>query len=79
MTAIAMVLGMLPSLSSMVRARRLQCLAMAVVGGLSVATLFTLVFIPVVYTILEDVKDRFWKVKPVTLDDIDGDVVHGTD
>ncbi len=33
-------------------------LAMAVVGGLSVATLFTLVFIPVIYTILEDVKSQ---------------------
>jgi hydrophobic/amphiphilic exporter-1 (mainly G- bacteria), HAE1 family len=80
MTAIAMVLGMLPlALKHGAGAEIYNGLAMAVVGGLSVATLFTLVFIPVVYTILEDMKNRFWKVKPVTLDDIEGDVVHGTD
>jgi hypothetical protein len=51
---------------------------MAVVGGLSVATLFTLVFIPVVYTILEDVKARFWKVQPITFDEIEGDMEQKT-
>ena len=49
-------------------------LAMAVVGGLSVATLFTLIFIPVVYTVLDDLKQRFWKVRPLSLKkDNDGD------
>ena len=70
MTAIAMVLGMLPlALKSGAGAEIYNGLAMAVVGGLTVATLFTLIFIPVVYTILDDVKNRFWKVKPVSLDD----------
>src|SRR5271157_1873892 len=69
MTAIAMVLGMLPlALKHGAGAEIYNGLAMAVVGGLSVATLFTLIFIPVVYTILEDVKNRFWKVKPIRLD-----------
>ncbi len=73
MTAIAMVLGMLPlALKHGAGAEIYNGLAMAVVGGLSVATLFTLVFIPVVYTILEDVKEHFWKVRPITLDEIDG-------
>ena len=76
MTAIAMVLGMLPlALKHGAGAEIYNGLAMAVVGGLSVATLFTLVFIPVVYTMLEDVKNRFWKVQPVTFEDMEGYVV----
>ncbi|MCX5863042.1 MAG: efflux RND transporter permease subunit [Deltaproteobacteria bacterium] len=72
MTAIAMVLGMLPlALKKGAGAEIYNGLAMAVVGGLSVATLFTLIFIPVVYTILDDLKNRFWKMKPVKLDEID--------
>ena len=48
MTAIAMVLGMLPLAVKHGQALKFTTgLAMAVVGGLSVATLFTLVFIPV--------------------------------
>jgi len=70
MTAIAMVLGMLPlALKHGAGAEIYNGLAMAVVGGLSVATLFTLIFIPVVYTILDDIKTRVWAVQPVGLDD----------
>jgi RND family efflux transporter MFP subunit len=73
MTAIAMVLGMLPlALKRGAGAEIYNGLAMAVVGGLSVATLFTLIFVPVVYTLLDDLKNRFWKVKPVLLDDGNG-------
>ncbi len=76
MTAIAMVLGMLPlAVKHGAGAEIYNGLAMSVVGGLSVATLFTLVFIPVVYTILEDMKARVWKIQPITLDDIDGEIV----
>ena len=50
-------------------------LAMAVVGGLSVATLFTLVFIPVVYTILDDIKIRLWKIQPIMLDETGRDPI----
>ncbi len=79
MTAIAMVLGMLPlALRHGAGAEIYNGLAMAVVGGLSVATLFTLVFIPVVYTILEDVKERFWKVQPITFDEIEDEVEQKT-
>src|SRR5208283_2392835 len=79
MTAIAMVLGMLPlALKHGAGAELYNGLAMAVVGGLSVATLFTLIFIPVVYTILEDVKNRFWKIKPIRLDDIDDGIAPKT-
>jgi len=70
MTAIAMIFGMLPlALKHGAGAEIYNGLAMAVVGGLSVATLLTLVFVPVVYTVLDDLKSRLWKVQPVTLDD----------
>ncbi len=70
MTAIAMVLGMLPlALKHGAGAEIYNGLAMAVVGGLSIATLFTLIFIPAVYTILDDVKNRFWHVQPITFGD----------
>ncbi len=69
MTAIAMVLGMLPlALKSGAGAEIYNGLAMAVIGGLSVATLFTLIFIPVVYTVLDDMKQRVWKVSPLVID-----------
>ncbi len=72
MTAIAMVLGMLPlALKHGAGAEIYNGLAMAVVGGLSVATLFTLVFVPVIYSMLDDLKSRVWKVQPVRLDDED--------
>ena len=76
MTAISMVLGMLPlALKHGAGAEIYNGLAMAVVGGLSLATLFTLIFIPVVYTILDDIKNRFWTIKPVSLED-NGDKAH---
>ncbi|MFH0822219.1 MAG: efflux RND transporter permease subunit [Pseudomonadota bacterium] len=72
MTAIAMLLGMLPlALKHGAGAEIYNGLAMAAVGGLSVTTLFTLVFIPVVYTILDDLKNRIWKVRSPILDESD--------
>ena len=71
MTAIAMVFGMLPlALKQGAGAEIYNGLAMAVIGGLAVATLFTLVFIPVVYTILDDLKNKFWKARPIDLSEI---------
>jgi len=70
MTAIAMVLGMLPlAVKHGAGAEIYNGLATAVVGGLGVATLFTLIFIPIVYTLLDDLKTRFWNVRPVSLDE----------
>jgi hydrophobic/amphiphilic exporter-1 (mainly G- bacteria), HAE1 family len=70
MTAIAMILGMLPlAVKHGAGAEIYNGLAMAVVGGLSVATLLTLVFVPVVYTVLDDLKLRIWKVKPLDLEE----------
>jgi len=74
MTAIAMVLGMLPlALKQGAGAEIYNGLAMAVIGGLSVATLFTLVFIPVVYTVLEDLRSRFWRPRPIRSDELQGE------
>ncbi len=65
MTSIAMTLGMLPlAVKQGPGSEIYNGLAMAVVGGLSVSTLFTLVFIPVVYTLLDDLKNIFWKDSP---------------
>jgi len=70
MTAVAMVLGMLPlALKKGAGAEIYNGLAMAVVGGLAFATLLTLIFIPVVYTVLDDLKNRFWKVRPIVFED----------
>jgi HAE1 family hydrophobic/amphiphilic exporter-1 len=69
MTAIAMVLGMMPlALKTGSGAEIYNGLATAVVGGLSVATIFTLIFIPVVYTVLDDFKQRFWKEGPKVIE-----------
>ncbi|HMK35079.1 MAG TPA: efflux RND transporter permease subunit, partial [Desulfomonilaceae bacterium] len=67
MTAVAMIFGMLPlAVKHGAGAEIYNGLAMAVVGGLSIATVLTLVFVPVVYTVLDDLKNRFWKIRPVT-------------
>jgi len=71
MTAIAMVLGMLPlALKQGAGAEIYNGLAMAVVGGLALATLFTLIFIPIVYTLLDDLRQIVWKVRPLHLEDL---------
>ena len=59
MTAIAMVLGMLPlALKRGAGAEIYNGLAMAVVGGLGVATLLTLVFVPIVYTLVDGTMNK---------------------
>lgn len=69
MTAIAMVLGMVPlALKKGAGAEIYNGLATAVIGGLSIGTLLTLVFVPVVYTVLDDLKNRLWKVRPLDMD-----------
>ncbi len=70
MTAIAMVFGMLPlALKHGAGAEIYNGLAMAVVGGLGTATLLTLVFVPVAYAMLDDVKKRCWKIEPIKLEE----------
>ena len=53
MTALAMIVGMLPmSLGLGEGGEQNAPLGRAVIGGLLVATFFTLVFVPVLYTVL---------------------------
>ena len=53
MTAAAMIIGMLPMSLGMAKgANRTPHRAVAVIGGLIVATLTTLLFVPVVYSLL---------------------------
>jgi multidrug efflux pump subunit AcrB len=53
MTAMAMILGMLPmSLGLGEGGEQNAPLGRAVIGGLTVATFFTLIFVPVMYSLL---------------------------
>ncbi|MTJ82106.1 MAG: efflux RND transporter permease subunit [Telmatospirillum sp.] len=59
MTTVAMVAGMLPTaLGIGADAEFRQPMAVVVIGGLISSTLLSLIFVPVVYTIVEDVQKR---------------------
>ena len=65
MTALAMVIGMIPmSLALGEGGEQNAPLGRAVIGGLSVATFFTLLFVPVVYSVLRK-KDKSTEVDPL--------------
>jgi len=65
MTALAMVIGMLPmSLGVGEGGEQNAPLGRAVIGGLMVATLFTLLFVPVVYSVLRR-KDQKIDIDPL--------------
>ena len=58
MTALAAILGMVPlALNLGSGGSSDQTLAIAVIGGLTIATFLTLIFVPVMYTIAEDLVD----------------------
>ena len=60
MTTSAAILGMLPLALALGRGSETQApLATAVIGGLATSTLLTLFVVPVVYTILDDLGNRF--------------------
>jgi multidrug efflux pump subunit AcrB len=65
MTALAMIIGMLPmSLGLGEGGEQNAPLGRAVIGGLMVATLFTLLFVPVVYSVLRR-KDKRRDIDPL--------------
>jgi multidrug efflux pump subunit AcrB len=65
MTALAMIIGMLPmSLGLGEGGEQNAPLGRAVIGGLMVATLFTLLFVPVVYSVLRR-KDQHPDIDPL--------------
>ncbi len=58
MTTLAMIAGMLPSALAMgTGSEQTQPMAIAIIGGLVSSTLLTLLVIPVIYTLLDDVKN----------------------
>lgn len=64
MTTIAMVIGMLPlALASGAGAEWKNGMAWALIGGLTSSMLLTLVVVPVMYVIIDKIKDRFTKKK----------------
>lgn len=68
MTTIAMVIGMLPlALASGAGAEWKNGMAWALIGGLTSSMLLTLVVVPVMYVIVDKIKDKFTKktIEPV--------------
>jgi multidrug efflux pump subunit AcrB len=63
MTTIAMAAGMLPSALAIGAGGEFRSpMAIAVIGGLIVSTLLSLVFVPAFFTIMDDVGLLFWRV-----------------
>ena len=57
MTTVTTVLGLMPMALGLGRGADLRApLAIAVIGGLSIATLLTLIVVPVVYSVVESVR-----------------------
>jgi HAE1 family hydrophobic/amphiphilic exporter-1 len=64
MTTAAMVFGMLPTALKIGEGAELRApMAIAVIGGLVTSTLLTLVVVPVVYTLVDDLENYFRKRK----------------
>ncbi|MBN9419861.1 MAG: efflux RND transporter permease subunit [Candidatus Eremiobacteraeota bacterium] len=64
MTTVAMIAGMLPiALGIGAGAEVRKSMAIAVIGGLTTSTLLTLVVVPVVFSLLDEMLDWFWKKK----------------
>jgi HAE1 family hydrophobic/amphiphilic exporter-1 len=64
MTTAAMIFGMLPTALKLGEgAEQRAPMAIAVIGGLITSTLLTLVVVPVVYTLIDDLENKFKKKK----------------
>jgi len=62
MTTIAMIAGMVPvALARGDGAETRVPMAVAIIGGLITSTVLTLGIVPVVYSLLDDLRNRFWK------------------
>lgn len=81
MTTFAMIFGMLPTAIKLGRGSELRApMAIAVIGGLIVSTLLTLILIPVMYTYMDDLVNWIQKTKnklqkPINKDKSSGDDV----
>ena len=71
MTTIAMVIGMLPlALASGAGAEWKNGMAWALIGGLTSSMLLTLVVVPVVYVIIDRIKNWFGRKKPKSVAEV---------
>jgi HAE1 family hydrophobic/amphiphilic exporter-1 len=62
MTTAAMVFGMLPTALKIGEGAETRApMAIAVIGGLITSTLLTLVVVPVVYSLIDDLENKFKK------------------
>lgn len=62
MTTIAMIFGMIPTaISTETGAELTSPMAWVIIGGLITSTLLTLVVVPIMYTLMDDLKDKFYK------------------
>jgi HAE1 family hydrophobic/amphiphilic exporter-1 len=60
MTTAAMVFGMVPTALKIGEGAETRApMAIAVIGGLITSTLLTLVVVPVVYTLIDDLENKF--------------------
>ena len=64
MTTLAVIFGMLPvALGTGAGSESRAPMAVAVIGGLITSTLLTLIVVPVVYTLLEDIREiKNWRL-----------------
>ena len=63
MTTLAMIFGMIPSAVSTSSGSEMSApMSQAIIGGLISSTILTLVVVPIAYTILDDIKNKFKKV-----------------
>ena len=74
MTTIAMIAGMVPAAMTTAGAGAFRHgMAIAVIGGLSLSTILSLIFVPAIYTLIDDldqwVKSLFARVPTVTNED----------
>lgn len=64
MTSLAMILSMVPlALGIGAGAEMRSPMAQAIIGGLITSTLLTMVVVPVVYTLLDDVRDKLFRMR----------------
>ena len=68
MTTLSMIFGMLPAaLATSTGSEMRQPMGIAIIGGLISSTLLTLLVVPVIYSILDDLKDLFRRKQKVSL------------
>lgn len=71
MTTAAMIFGMLPmALGIGPGAEARAPMAHAIIGGLITSTMLTLVIVPVMYSLLDDMKQRFFKNRVTTIEQV---------